>query len=155
MILEKNPGHIIMIASENDALIGGKVGGVGDVVRDLPGALADLGWQIAVITPSYGFLHKDNPSELYRTVTFPFGGKRMKGDLWKVTPKKPRDGVDHFVFEHADVGGSPIYFNDPPGHAFAKDATKYALFCSAVGQYLKDVPYSFVLHLHDWHAAML
>ena len=37
--------HIIMLASENDALRGGKVGGVGDVLRDLPRALASLGWR--------------------------------------------------------------------------------------------------------------
>ena len=33
--------HILMIAAENDALPGGKVGGIGDVVRDVPRALAE------------------------------------------------------------------------------------------------------------------
>ncbi len=33
------PLHIAMIASENDALRGGKVGGVADVLRDLPRAM--------------------------------------------------------------------------------------------------------------------
>lgn len=28
--------HILMIAAENGALPGGKVGGIGDVVRDVP-----------------------------------------------------------------------------------------------------------------------
>ena len=32
--------HILMIAAENGALPGGKVGGIGDVVRDVPVALA-------------------------------------------------------------------------------------------------------------------
>ena len=31
--------HVLMIAAENDAIPGAKVGGVADVVRDLPQAL--------------------------------------------------------------------------------------------------------------------
>ena len=34
--------HIVMVASEDGALVGGKVGGVGDVVNHLPRALASL-----------------------------------------------------------------------------------------------------------------
>ena len=33
--------HVLFIAAENGALPGGKVGGVGDVIRDLPRALQD------------------------------------------------------------------------------------------------------------------
>ncbi|MBI1805457.1 MAG: glycogen/starch synthase [Ignavibacteria bacterium] len=145
--------HVIMLASENDALKGGKVGGVGDVVRDLPTALAHLGWRTTIITPSYGFLHKQNPSERYCQITFPFGGKEVKGEFWKVRPKSTCESVTHLVFEHREIRGEPIYFNDPPNHPFAQDSTKYAIFCSAVGQYLNQIPQPFVVHLHDWHAA--
>ena len=41
--------HIVMVASENGALPGGKVGGIGDVIRDLPGELAARGISAAVI----------------------------------------------------------------------------------------------------------
>ncbi len=143
--------HVIMVASENDALIHGKVGGVGDVMRDLPCALAQLGFRITTIIPSYGFLQKDNPSRRSTGIRFPFSGKYLDGELWEVIPKAPCEGITHFVFEHPEVHGEPIYSNDPPGHAFARDATKYALFCSAVGQYLKTVADPFILHLHDWH----
>ena len=49
---------VLFLASENGALPGGKVGGVGDVVRDLPKALASEGWDVRVATPSYGVLHQ-------------------------------------------------------------------------------------------------
>ncbi|HBD38324.1 MAG TPA: hypothetical protein DC084_32585, partial [Cupriavidus sp.] len=39
-------GHVIFLTAENAALRGGKVGGVGDVVRDLPAALTRLGWRV-------------------------------------------------------------------------------------------------------------
>ena len=154
-LLAENSKHVIMLASENDALRGGKVGGIGDVVRDLPRALANVGWRVTVVIPSYGFLHKENPSKLRETVVFPFGGKKMRGELWEVTAREPNDRITHFVFEHPDVRGEPIYFNDPPDHVFARDATKYALFCSAVGQFLLRQQSPFVLHLHDWHTATL
>jgi len=147
--------HIIMLASENDALIRGKVGGVGDVLRDLPAALAGLGHRVTVITPSYGFLHTENPTRRLTTVSFPFGGKEQLGELYEATPKLPVKGVTNLLFEHPAIRGTPIYTNDPPAHPFAQDATKYALFCSAIGQYLKLVSGPFLLHLHDWHTPTL
>ena len=46
--------HILMVAAENGALPGGKVGGIGDVVREIPRALAARDCQVSVITPAYG-----------------------------------------------------------------------------------------------------
>ena len=147
--------EVVMVASENDGLKGGKVGGVGDVVRDLPKALARLGWRVTVIIPSYGFLHKSNPGHLVGTIGFPFGGSSTEGEIWELTPKDPVEGVSYLVFEHPEIRGNPIYCHDPPDQAFAQDATKYALFCSAVGQYLLGRPRRFVLHLHDWHTGSM
>ena len=39
--------NILMVAAENDALPGGKVGGIGDVVHSIPVALAAAGQQVA------------------------------------------------------------------------------------------------------------
>jgi starch synthase len=147
----KSSHHIIMLASENDALIGGKVGGVGDVVRDLPRALAALGWKIDVITPSYGFLHKQNPAKEIGRISFPFRGKQRDAGIWSVTPSQPHENINHLVLDHPELKGDPIYYNDPPGSPFKRDAAKYALFCSAAGQYLQTITSSFTLHLHDWH----
>ncbi|HYQ87465.1 MAG TPA: glycogen/starch synthase [Bacteroidota bacterium] len=147
--------EVVMVASENDGLKGGKVGGVGDVVRDLPKALARLGWRVTVIIPSYGFLHKSNPGRRLETVGFPFGGSSREGEIWELTARNPVEGVSYLVFEHPEIRGNPIYCHDPPGQAFAQDAAKYALFCSAVGQYLLRRPPGFVLHLHDWHTGSM
>ncbi len=147
--------EVVMVASENDALKGGKVGGVGDVVRDLPRALARVGLRVTVIIPSYGFLHKKNPARLSARVQFPFAGTSAEGEVWEVTPKQVVEGVTYLVFEHPEIRGNPIYCHDPPGEAFAQDAAKYALFCSAVGRYLLEQKTGYVLHLHDWHTGTL
>ena len=140
-----------MIAAENDSLIGGKVGGLADVIRDLPNTLAEAGFEIMVITPAYGFLHKENASEFLTDVHFLFGGKSLKGKIFEVVPKLIHINITHLIFEHPAIRGNPIYSQDPPGQPFAQDATKYALFCSAVGQYLKNLSASSIVHLHDWH----
>lgn len=144
-----------MLAAENDALINGKVGGLADVIRDLPNALVEYGLRVTVITPAYGILHKDNPSKFVSRVSFPFGGKISEGELWEVMPKNQKNNVTHFVFEHPGIRGAPIYLNDPPRQPFAQDATKFAIFCSAIGQYLKTVQPSPILHLHDWHMGVM
>lgn len=146
---------IVMVASENDALIGGKVGGVGDVVRNLPRALASLGWNCTVIIPSYGFLHQRNPSKLLTSVIFPFQGRECEGSVWIAESREPCEGVTNYVVDHNVMRGNPIYYDDPPETPFMRDATKYAMFCSAVGRLLAALEPPNVIHLHDWHAATL
>lgn len=147
--------HIVMIASENDALHAGKVGGVGDVIRDLPRALAALGWHSTVITPSYGFLGRENPTTPRAAVSFPYAGGELRAEILEAVPKAPIDGVNHLLVHHEGIGGEPIYFNDPPREAFSRDAAKYALFCSAAGQYCRTIEGRYLLHLHDWHTGIL
>ncbi len=147
--------HVIMLASENDALIGGKVGGVGDVMRDLPAALAARGWTSTVITPSYGFLHHRNPSRPLQNILFPFAGRMQEAAIYEVTGRQASDHIRYLVIDHPALLGDPIYYNDSGEHVFARDATKYALFCSAAGQFLATYAPSAIVHLHDWHAAHL
>jgi starch synthase len=144
-----------MVAAENDALIRGKVGGLADVVRDLPRAFADLGLRVEVITPAYGYLQNENPSELHVTVDFPFRGKKQTASLFRVKGKTQHERVSCYVLEHPDLRGNPIYYNDPPSTPFLRDAEKYALFSSAVGQFLAGQNEQYVLHLHDWHTGFL
>lgn len=160
--------HIVMIAAENGALAGGKVGGIGDVIRDVPLALAAQGQAVSVVTPGYQALSVQNPSTLLGTVTVRFCGQSETLELFRVEPrsdakfsgrKKKTAGVTHYVLEHplfAACGAGSIYCNDHFG-PFATDAHKFALFCAAVCELLCDgrLANVDVLHLHDWHAALI
>ena len=71
-----------------------------------------------------------------------------------------RSGQQHYVIDHplfSSCGVGKIYCNDPPGRPFASDASKFALFCIAVAEAIKQGVFGQldVLHLHDWHAAFL
>ena len=155
---------ILFVAAENGALPGGKVGGIGDVVRDLPLALASHGAQVAVVTPSHGFLHLRPGSTKTGTGQFRFGGLPQWADVYEVPALQAHDAVKHLVIDHpllgvydGAAGRHRIYTDDPPDRPFFTDATRFAFFSTAVaaalaGELIGPVE---VMHLHDWHAALV
>ncbi len=152
--------NILMLAAENDALVGAKVGGIGDVVRHLPAALAALDCEVTVLTPAYGALANQPGAERLAALKVGFGGSAQHVELYQVPGRQPRKGVRHWVLEHplfASCGRGRIYCDDPPSRPFARDASKFALFCAAAAEAvvagLCGAPQ--VIHLHDWHAALL
>lgn len=149
-----------MLAAENDALAGAKVGGIGDVVRHLPPALAALGCRVTVLTPAYGSLANRPGAERLAALKVGFGGSAQHVELYQVPGRQSQDDIRHWVLEHplfAVCGRGRIYCDDPPSRPFARDASKFALFCAAAAETvlagLCGTPQ--VIHLHDWHAALL
>ena len=151
--------HIIQVAAENDALPGGKVGGLGDVIRDLPIGLAEAGHEVTVITPGYGIFAATEDARKLAEVTVDFCAAEEILTIFEVQPKHRVNSVRHIVIEHpvfSTAGAGRIYVRDDAG-PFATDAHKFALFCVAVAQALKEsvvAPWQ-VLHCHDWHTAIL
>ena len=145
----------MFLASENGALPGGKVGGVGDVVRDLPQALVAAGWHASVATPSYGTLHKLPGAARLATIEVDFRGTAQLVDIWNVPTDN--NGVQNIVFDHAlfaQNGSGRIYHQDDATRPFSSDANTFAFFCAAAAQWiLASQKRPDVVHLHDWHAA--
>lgn len=149
---------ILMLAGENDALPGGKVGGIGDVIRDLPRALANNKVQLDIAIPSYGFLHKTAGMQRIAEVNTPFGYSHQQVEIFAaIDDINPH--VQHLVFHSPAFApqGATIYCDDSADQPFATDATKYALFNSAVAQAIVDgtVATPNHLHCHDWHTAFI
>ena len=152
--------HVLMVAAENDALPGGKVGGIGDVLRDLPPALAALDCAVSVITPGYGRLDDFPDKRRVAKLDVVFRGESHHVELFEVTAPNAHLQVRQLVLEHgafSPCGRGMIYCDDPPERPFATDASKFALFCAAVAEALVQgcLGKIDVLHLHDWHAALL
>ena len=150
--------NIVMVAAENGAIEGGKVGGIGDVVRDIPFALAEAGNTVQVVCPSYGLFSQRPAAKLKTEVSVTFAGKRETVQVF--TYKSAHKKVTYWVLEHpifAHGGIGEVYCNDPDNRPFATDASKFALFSAAVAEAVIQNVFAKVdvLHLHDWHAAMV
>ncbi|RLQ22486.1 glycosyltransferase [Seongchinamella sediminis] len=152
--------RILMVAAENDALPGGKVGGIGDVVRDIPAALGADGHQVQVVTPGYGAFSRLSGATAVGELQVRFRGRQEQVRLLRVPAKAPRKNVTQWILEHplfAIGGEGRIYCDDPCHRPFATDASKFALFCAAVATAVVEGAFSRldVLHLHDWHTALV
>ncbi|MBU2870682.1 glycogen/starch synthase [Colwellia sp. E2M01] len=151
---------ILMAAAENDALPRGKVGGIGDVVRDIPIALAKIGQQVDVVIPGYGSFSTLSGAQHISSLEVMFRGQLESVDIFKIKIENAQENVTQWVIEHPlfALGGiGAIYCDDPDDRPFAKDATKFALFSAAVAKaIISDVFGKIdILHLHDWHTAMV
>lgn len=146
-----------LVASENGAFPGGKVGGVGDVVNDLPLALAAKGVRVRVITPSYGKFHRLHGSMLFRKITVKFARRRYVATVYQVPVTN--SPVAQFVIEHpllSPNGPGQIYVSDEPDRPFATDAAKFAFFNAAVAAWVNSSQSPpDVLHLNDWHTGLI
>ena len=136
---------ILMAAAENDALPRGKVGGIGDVVRDIPRALGKTGQDVDVVMPGYGSFSKLAGAQHITSLPVMFAGQGQTVDIFKVSlaasPSKSStqssSKVTQWVIEHPlfAIGGiGKIYCDDPSNRPFASDASKFALFSAAVAK---------------------
>ncbi|QHI70007.1 glycogen synthase [Tichowtungia aerotolerans] len=157
--------NILMVASENDGIAKCKVGGIGDVIRDVPVALSNNGCNVSVVTPSYGYLHETPGAEQIADIAFPFSGAEQMAVLYRVRPRTMvGERASHYVIDHPAFkmmnearGEFEIYSHDIAERPFATDATKFACFNAAVGAAIKEQFFGplDILHLHDWHTAFL
>ncbi|MCL1048807.1 glycogen/starch synthase [Shewanella abyssi] len=160
--------RILMLAAENGAIAGGKVGGMADVIRDLPLALAKLNVVVDVAMPSYGFLDRAANAQWLVDINVNFAGKHECVAVYKA-PHPSLDNRYFYLFSHPlfNVDGQ-IYSQGDAARPFADDATKFALFSLSVAKALSDdlvaiaadksspviSPAPDVIHLHDWHCGI-
>jgi len=146
-----------MVAAENGALPGGKVGGMADVIAQMPPALTGQGHTVDVLIPSYGSYQHRADATLQGTVCAMFGGFEQRLGLYSLA--STRSGVGQWVLHHPLFGqpAGQIYHHDDASAPFATDANLYALFCAGAAVCLEQDfwPGLDVLHLHDWHTAGL
>ncbi|WP_220735869.1 glycogen synthase [Shewanella sp. c952] len=154
-----------MLAAENGAIAGAKVGGMADVVRDLPLALAQHNVAVDVAMPSYGFLQDTIAAKLISKLRVNFAGREEQISVYKAAHPS-LDDCYCYLFSHPlfNAGGE-IYSQGDASRPFATDASKFALFSLAVATALTAdsqaidanetgsviMPPPDIIHLHDWH----
>ena len=148
---------IWMAAAENDALPGCKVGGVGDVLRDLPPALAEQGHRVVVFTPAYGRYHRVQGARRVASIRLKFGGRMRVAALYRIGQEGAP--VTQYVIEHGLITAGKrgkIYFDDGPSKPFASDACRFSFFSAAIAAWMEqaEAPPD-IMHVHDWHLGAL
>ena len=128
---------------------------MGDVVRDLPAALATHGSRTTVLTPSYGKFHTMPHVTELAPVPLMYRGDTLTIRVFELPVAATL--VRTVLFEHellAPTTPGRIYHDDGAARPYATDANKFSLFCAAAASWVDALPTApDAIHLHDWHAA--
>ncbi len=142
--------HIWMAAAEAGPLA--QTGGLGDVLRALPPALARLGHTVRRFLPAYAFIDRAGFVAEEINVAVPLGPARV--------PVRFLDREDHGGVTTTLVVNDELFARDgiygPPGGAYRDNARRFALLSRAVCEYAARTGRTpDVLHVHDWHTALV
>ncbi len=150
--------NFLFVSAENDAIAECKAGGMGDVVRDVPRQISEVGDKVHVVVPSYSRLHRAGGT-LKTRLQFQLRGIVYMAELYELIPKKEFKNIFHYAVHHSEIEAGDIahiYHNDME-QPFYTDAIKFFIFCAAVAEAIKKGAFGSldVVHLHDWHTSML
>ncbi|WP_035386902.1 glycogen synthase [Ferrimonas senticii] len=141
-----------MIAAENGAIAGAKVGGMADVIRDLPPQLLQLDVVADVMMPAIGNMAQQAGAQWHSQLLVPFAGRIEPCELWLLNEAQQPQCT--YLISHSSF--DRIYHSDDD-RPFATDASKFALFSAACCHLLAQqvLPAPDVIHLHDWHSCFV
>lgn len=129
-----------------------KVGGLGDVILGLSRALVDKKKDVEIILPKYDCLDLtpiDNLKVILHDLSVSFAGEMHHNTIWEGRV----EGVRTTLIDDQDPAG---FFARKKVYGCKDDPSRFAYFCAAAVEYLvsKDQMPD-IVHLHDWHAAIL
>jgi len=145
------PLDIWITASEAAPLA--QTGGLADVLRALPRALARRGHQVRVFLPAYGSIDRTrfryDPDEDHLAVTVGVGRVPVR-----LLTRTAEDGVRITLVQSEEMFARAGLYG-PPGGDFPDNARRFALLAATVATLAARAPRTpDILHGHDWQAAL-
>lgn len=123
-------------------------GGLGDVLGSLPAALAATGeCDVRVVMPLYEMAAKNWKSKMKRLAEFQvqLSWRSLYCGVWALE----HNGVTYYFIDNE------YYFHRPALYGHYDDGERYAYFCMAVLEMMRQIDYfPDILHAHDWQAAL-
>ncbi len=127
-----------------------KSGGLGDVTKSLPKALSQLGHQVVIITPYYGFIKKQ---DLQLEDVDKISSVKIKGHTYKLTFKKLNFSDNLKIYF---VVNNKLFSNRKEIYRDNNDNLKFLVFNIAALKLLEIIKFKpHIIHSHDWQAGMI
>lgn len=142
--------EIWQVASEAKPLA--QTGGLADVLRALPAALARLGHAVRRFLPAHGCIDRAGFLPEDADLDVPLGSRHVPVRFLSRTGP---DGVVTTLVECGELFGREGIYG-PPGEEYPDNARRFTLLSRAVCERARrsGKPPD-ILHAHDWHAALL
>jgi starch synthase len=141
---------ILFVVSEVEDLV--KTGGLADVGKALPLALAELGHDVTIVMPYYKQLaDKFNAANCCDNQTLRAGGKFYEFAVKRLT----LEGLPVLAVDYPEYFERKGLYSDDY-HAYPDNAERFAFFASAALQASKAVGFQpDIVHCNDWHTALI
>ena len=142
--------HIVHVASELAPIA--KVGGLADVLLGLSHELAWEGHDVDIIIPKYDCIDLEGVSNLHidePDITFEYDGKMISNTIWL-------GWVENLKVYFIEPHHPKHFFNRGCIYACEDDIERFLYFSKAALELMKARSFKpHILHLHDWHTAMM
>jgi len=134
--------RILFVAAEAAPIA--KVGGMGDVVGALPKVLRQMGHDVRIFMPFYGFL----PDKMKIEGDPVWYGSAMFQNFSVHETVLPGTDVPLYLFGHPAFAGRSIYGG-------ADEDWRFTLFANGAAEFCWNYWKPHIIHCHDWHTGMI
>ena len=134
--------RILFVATEAAPIA--KVGGMGDVVGALPKVLRQMGHDVRIFMPYYGFL----PDKMKVPSEPIWNGYAMFQNFSVYETVLPGTDVPLYLFGHPSFLGRSIYGG-------TEEDWRFTLFANGAAEFAWNYWKPQIIHCHDWHTGMI